>query len=90
MDTYTTRLEKSGRILIPAVVRRRLGLSQGASVLVKVEESGALHIASRSQSLAKVREEIRKYIPAHSDLVKELIQDRRQEVERETEQVSCP
>ncbi len=90
MDTYTTRLEKSGRILIPAAVRRRLGLSQGASVLVKVEESGALQVASRSQSLAKVREEIRKYIPAHRDLVEELIQDRREEVERETEEVSRP
>lgn len=83
METYTTRLEKSGRILIPAVVRHRLGLSQGACVLVKVEESGALQVAARSQSLGKVREEIRKYIPAHRDLVEELIQDRRVEVERE-------
>jgi AbrB family looped-hinge helix DNA binding protein len=85
METYSTRLEKSGRILIPASVRRQLGLSAGSQVLVKVEESGALHVTSRSQALAKVREEIRKYIPVGQDLAEELIRDRRAEVERDEE-----
>jgi len=58
METYTTRMEKSGRILIPAAVRRHLGLSEGSQVLVKVEDSGALQVISRSQALAKVRREI--------------------------------
>lgn len=86
MGTYTTRLEKSGRILIPAAVRRQLGLSEGSQVLLKVEESGTLQVTSRSQALAKVREEIRKYIPAGRDLAEELIRDRRAEVEREDEE----
>src|ERR1039458_9914477 len=85
METYTTRLEKSGRILIPAAVRRQLGLSEGSQVLVKVEESGTLQVTSRSQALSKVREEIRRYIPAGQDLAGELIRDRRAEVEREDE-----
>ena len=88
METYTTRLEKSGRILIPVAVRRHLGLSEGSQVLVKVEESGALQVTSRSQALAKVREQIRKYIPAGQDLAGELIRDRRAEVEREAEEAS--
>ena len=86
METYTTRLEKSGRILTPAAVRRQLGLSEGSQVLVKVEEAGALQVTSRSQALAKVREEIRKYIPAGQDLAGELIRDRRAEAEREDEE----
>jgi len=90
METYTTRLEKSGRILIPVAVRRHLGLSEGSQVLVKVEESGALQVTSRSQALAKVREEIRKYIPAGQDLAGELIRDRRAEVEREAEEAKRP
>ena len=88
METYTTRLERSGRILIPVAVRRQLGLSEGSQVLVKVEKSGALQVTSRSQALAKVREEIRKYIPAGVDLAEELIRDRRTEVEREDEEAS--
>jgi AbrB family looped-hinge helix DNA binding protein len=83
MSTYTTRLERSGRILIPASVRRQLGLSEGSQVLVKVEESGALRLTSRSQALAKVRKEIRKYIPEGEDLAQELIEDRASEVERD-------
>ena len=88
METYTARLEKSGRILIPAVLRRRLGISAGSQVLVKVEESGALQVTTRSQALAKVREEIRKYIPAGQDLAEALIRDRRAEIEREDEEAS--
>ena len=88
MENYTTRLEKSGRILIPASVRRQLGLSAGSQVLVKVEESGTLQVTSRAQALAKVREEIHKYIPAGQDLAEELIRDRRAEAERENEEDS--
>jgi AbrB family looped-hinge helix DNA binding protein len=88
METYTTRLEKSGRILIPAAVRRHLGLSEGSQVLVRVEDSGTLQVTSRSQALAKVREEISKYIPAGQDLAEELIRDRRAEAEREEEEAS--
>jgi AbrB family looped-hinge helix DNA binding protein len=89
METYTTRLEKSGRILVPASVRRRLGLAEGSQVVVKVEPSGTLEITSRSQALAKVREETRKYIPAGRDLVEELIRDRRAEVEPEGPGAAC-
>ena len=90
METYTTRLEKSGRILIPAAVRRHLGLSEGSQVLVKVEKSGALQVTTRSQALAKVRQEIRKYIPAGRDLAEELVRDRRAEAEREDQEASRP
>lgn len=88
MEAYTTRLEKSGRILIPAAVRRKLGLSEGSPVIVKVDESGALQIRSRSQALARVREEVRKYIPSSEDLADELIRDRQAEVERENREAS--
>ena len=44
MESYTTRLEKSGRILIPSAIRRQLGLSEGSQVIVKVEKSGAIYL----------------------------------------------
>lgn len=83
MAAYTTRLEKSGRILIPAAVRRQLKLAEGSSVLVRVDQEGTLHISSRAQALDKVHTEIRKYIPAGEDLVEELLRDRRSAAERE-------
>jgi AbrB family looped-hinge helix DNA binding protein len=88
MQTYAARLEKSGRILIPAAVRRKLGLSEGSQVLVKVADSGTLEVTSRSQALAQVRAEIRKYVPAGVDLVGELIKDRRAEVESQDDKAA--
>ena len=70
MDSYTTR---------------PIGLSEGSAVIVKVDEPGALRVTSRSQVLAKVRREIRKYIPAGRDLIEELIRDRRADAQQEDE-----
>ena len=70
-------MEKSGRILVPIEVRRQLGLSEGATVIVKIDEtSGALEIKSRLQVLEEVRKRLRQYIPAGSDLAGELIRER--------------
>jgi AbrB family looped-hinge helix DNA binding protein len=88
VQSYTTRLEKSGRILIPAALRRHLGLSVGSPVIIKLDESGALEITSRSQALAKVQRELRKYIPKGEDPAAELIRDRLAEVERENKESS--
>jgi AbrB family looped-hinge helix DNA binding protein len=90
METYTTRLEKSGRILIPAPIRRHLGLSEGSQVIVTVEDSGTLQVTSRSQALAKVRDEVRSFIPAGRNLADELIRDRRAEAAREDEKAPRP
>ena len=89
MGTYTTRMEKSGRILVPVEVRRQLGLSEGATVIVKVHESGALEIKSRLQVLDEVRKRLREYIPAGSDLAGELIRERKAEAEREAAEPSA-
>ena len=87
VETYLARLEKSGRILIPAPVRRRLGLTEGSQVVVRVEDSGKLSLVSRSQARAEAlttaRERIRKFIPPGSDLAEESIRERRAEVERQ-------
>jgi AbrB family looped-hinge helix DNA binding protein len=83
MPAYTARMEKSGRILIPAALRRRLGLSAGSQVLLRIEDSGELALTSRSQALAQVRAQVRQYIPVGEDLAEELIRDRRTEAARE-------
>jgi AbrB family looped-hinge helix DNA binding protein len=83
VESYSARLEKSGRILIPATVRRTLGLAEGSIVVMKVESTGTIGIVSRSQALARARQELRKHVPPGRDLVEELIQDRRKEAEAE-------
>jgi AbrB family looped-hinge helix DNA binding protein len=63
MQTFTAQLEQSGRILIPAPVRRKLGLRDGSRIIVKVNEKGGLDVESRSQALARIQSRLRKYIP---------------------------
>ena len=84
METISVRVEKSGRILIPAAVRRRFDLKEGTEVILRVDETG-IRIDTREQALARIRKELRRYIPEGRVLSEELIQERRAEAERENQ-----
>src|SRR5674476_727105 len=76
METISVKVEKSGRILIPAAVRRRFDLKEGTEVILRVDEDG-IQMGTREQALARIRKELRRYIPEGSCLSEELIQERR-------------
>jgi AbrB family looped-hinge helix DNA binding protein len=82
MDTFKVKLEKSGRILIPAAIRRKLQLKDGSEVLMRVDEAG-IRLGTREQALIRVHQRLRRYIPEARVLSEELIQERRAEAERE-------
>lgn len=82
MDTVTVKLEKSGRVLIPAAIRRKLNLKEGSEVILHVDETG-IRMGTRQQALARIHERLRRYIPKDRTLSEELIQERRAETERE-------
>ena len=86
MATISVKVEKSGRILIPAAVRRQLKLTAGTEVLLRVDDTG-IQMSTREQSLARIRAELRRYIPADGRLLsEELIEERRAEAERENQE----
>lgn len=83
MEQFTVKVEKTGRILIPVSIRRKLSLLEGSSELVvRVDDTG-LTVGTRRQALEKVRDRLRRYIPEGSDLSGELIEDRRREAAQE-------
>lgn len=82
MLTISVKVEKSGRILIPAVVRRQLHLKEGSELILRVDETG-IRMGTREQALARIHKELRRYIPEGRVLSEELIQERRAEAERE-------
>ena len=84
METISVKVEKSGRILIPVAVRRRFDLKEGTEVILRVDEDG-IQMGTREQALARIRKELRRYIPEGSCLSEELIQERRAEAERENQ-----
>ena len=84
MGTISVKVEKSGRILIPAAVRREFDLKEGTEVILRVNETG-IQMSTREQALARIRKELRRYIPEGACLSEELIQERRAEAERENQ-----
>jgi AbrB family looped-hinge helix DNA binding protein len=78
------RVEKSGRILIPAAIRRQLHLVEGESqVLLRVDDTGTIQVSTRQQALERVRAELRKYIPEGSDVVGEFLAEKKADSARE-------
>jgi AbrB family looped-hinge helix DNA binding protein len=78
----TTRLSAGGRIVIPARLRKEVGLREGDEVIIQVED-GVLRVMSRAQAREWALAEVRKYIPEGANLVDELIRERREEAASE-------
>jgi AbrB family looped-hinge helix DNA binding protein len=85
MDTISVRIEKSGRVLIPAVIRRRLNLEEGNEVLLRIDDTG-IQMGTRQQALDRIQKRLRQYIPEDRVLSEELIEERRAEADREDRQ----
>ncbi len=73
-----------GRIVIPARLRRALGIGPGDALVARVE-GGRLVLEPRGEVLARVR---RRFggVPREVDMADELISERREEARREREE----
>lgn len=78
------RLNENGRVVIPAAIRQKLGLSAGDTVLFSVE-GDAVRIESQRARIRRVQESLRQFIPPERRLSDELIADRREEARCEME-----
>ena len=76
------RIVEGGKLVIPAVMRRELGIGAGDTVMVDID-NGELRVRSISKALERARAILRRHIPQGSNLADELIMDRRAEAERE-------
>jgi AbrB family looped-hinge helix DNA binding protein len=78
MDKAKARIGEGGRIVIPAEIRRELGVGVGDELLLKVE-NGELRAWTRAQAIKRAQALLRKYVPEGVSLVDELIAERRRE-----------
>jgi AbrB family looped-hinge helix DNA binding protein len=76
-------LGPQGRLVVPAKFRRELGLEEGTTLVVS-SDGRRLILEPRREVLRRVRARYAK-IPRGTRLSAELIEDRREEVRRETE-----
>jgi AbrB family looped-hinge helix DNA binding protein len=85
MSTETVTLGESGRIVLPASIRKEFGIKPGERLTV-ISELGEIRILSRKMALESIRAEVLKHIKPGVSLVDELIRERREEVRREEEE----
>ena len=77
------RINKQGRIVIPAECRAAAGLKAGDDLLIEFVGEGELRLRTRQQAIKEAQAIVARYLPKGRDLVQELIDDRREEAARE-------
>ncbi len=75
------RLIEGGKVIIPAPMRRSLGLSTGDIVTIELDD-GDIRIRTLDRALARARAIVRRHVPGAHCLVDELSADRRAEADR--------
>ena len=78
MTAARTRVDRRGRITIPAAIRRGLGLEPGTAVVLTPDAS-TLRVVSRAEGIRRAQKLVRRYVPASRSLSRELISERRRE-----------
>jgi len=77
-----TKVTQGGRIVIPADMRRRLGIEIGEDVSITLDGE-SLRILTQKESIKRAQALVRKFVPDGVSLVDELIADRRREAANE-------
>jgi AbrB family looped-hinge helix DNA binding protein len=74
-----TRLGSDGRIVLPAVVRRALGLRPGDQLIVDVE-GREIRLMTVADAARRAQELVRRYVDPGESLAESLVAERRREL----------
>ena len=77
-----TKVNESGRLVIPAAFRRALGISAGDEVILRME-GHELRITTMRRRIEQAQRRARQYVKPGVSLVDELIAERREAAKRE-------
>ena len=83
---YKARVDGTGRVLIPAEIRKRAGLKPGAAVTITEGPSGRIVLEPALALLREAQEYFRSIAPAGVLWSDELIAERRKEARHEVEE----
>lgn len=78
MLTYKTNIGESGRIIIPAKLRKEANLSVGQGIVIDVQD-GELKISSYHAKLRNIQETVKSYTQEKGSLVEKLFELRKED-----------
>ena len=82
MIESVTKIGKGGRIVIPAAMRKLIGVSEGDELILRYRD-GRLEIMTVRQAVQEAQNLVSRFVPEDRHLVDELLAERRAEAERE-------
>ncbi len=79
----TVKIIEGGKLVIPAKMRRAMGIERGDSVVVELMPDGDLRVRPLAAAVKRAQAIVRGFVKGEGSLVEELIAERRAEAERE-------
>lgn len=80
---FTVRLGERGRLVVPAEVRRSMGVKRGDLLALDLDENAELLEVRTAAEVARSARGVLRHLAPGADLTTELLEDRREEAERE-------
>lgn len=81
-DAIRVTVGPKGRVVVPAPIRRELGIEEGTELMARVEGDGIV-LEPRSAAIRRLQALVRATVPEGVSLGDELIAERREEARRE-------
>ena len=81
-EVFRAKLNNEGRLVIPAVYRKQLGLKSGQEVMVKLTHDGLL-ITTFDRALKGFQDDVASLVGGGASLVQELLAERQIEASKE-------
>jgi AbrB family transcriptional regulator, stage V sporulation protein T len=85
--TYQAKVISGGKIVIPAELRRQMGINEGDTLVLEEEGDGRIVLKIYKQVVREVQEEVRRMLPPGVSLVDDLLAERRREFEMEEREI---
>lgn len=76
------RVATNGRVVIPARVRKELGLESGGEIILERQENG-YRLTTRRQRIEEAQKYLRRFVKPGRSVVDELIKERREAAKHE-------
>jgi AbrB family looped-hinge helix DNA binding protein len=81
MNAIPVKVGPKGRVVVPAPIRRELGIEEGTELMARIEGDGIV-LEPRAAAIRRLQA-LLAHIPSDVSLVDELIAERRAEARRE-------
>jgi AbrB family looped-hinge helix DNA binding protein len=79
----SVKIIEGGKLVIPAAMRRAMGVERGDTVVVELLPDGELRVRSLAAAVKRAQTLVRGFVRGEGSPVDELIAERRAEAERE-------